>query len=62
MSFEINRTFFYSFLLQATLNDSFLADLDELSDNEDEILVSILQFLAKSWAFYMLAYEYGFAL
>lgn len=29
-------------LFQATLNDSFLADLDELSDNEDDLLVSIL--------------------
>jgi hypothetical protein len=33
-------------LLQATLADTFLADLDELSDNEAEIPVSIvLKFL-----------------
>jgi hypothetical protein len=29
-------------LLQATLADTFLADLDELSDNEAEIPVSIV--------------------
>lgn len=28
--------------MQATLADSFLADLEELSDNEDDVLVSII--------------------
>lgn len=32
----------HGYVFQATVADSFLADLDELSDNEDDILVSVL--------------------
>lgn len=36
--------FFFFFKLQATLADSFLQDLDELSDNEEEFHVSKILF------------------
>ena len=32
----------YGSVFQATVADSFLADLDELSDNEEDILVSVV--------------------
>lgn len=49
LKFKFYRVFYHARVLlntfpssvQATLNDTFLADLDELSDNEADILVSI---------------------
>lgn len=53
-------TCFCSYLIQATLNDSFLADLDELSDNEDDLLVSISEFHSIRWCSYLLSTRFFF--
>ena len=44
--------------MQATLADSFLADLDELSDNEADLIVSILLLVSvKSLGQYLFSFD-----